>query len=88
MAQNLECCVARAVAGVELGVWIAGNQSFSQFFQLFFALLSVEQMKSAYDSGYRPLAGIKNVFQTAVGTPREEQSVWIECQFVAEIIVY
>ena len=86
LAHHHECVVARAMAGVELGVGIVFRQSCGKCGKVVICLLSVEQMEAANHRMYGPGAGGEDILKSVVGTAGEKQPVGIECQLMAEII--
>ncbi len=86
LAHHHECVVARAMAGVELGVGIVFRKSCGKCGQVVVCLLSVKQMETANHRIDGPGAGGEDILKSAVGTAGEKHPGGIECQLMAEII--
>ena len=85
--QDGKYSITRAMAGVELCLRIGVRQPVRKFFKFGFALMIVEQMESSDNCTNRERTGSKDVFQPAVSTSREQQTICIQSQLVSEIIL-
>ena len=75
------------MAGVELCFWIFCFKSLSQSCQFFFSLLTIKQVETTYNGIYWPGTGRQNIFQSAMSTAREQETIDIQGQFVTEIVM-
>ena len=65
------------MAGVELRLGIAIRQPMGKFWEFVFAFMIVEQVESSHDGIHWEWTCCKDIFQTAMGTTREEQTACI-----------
>ena len=75
------------MAGVESGLRIARLQPVSKRKQFFASFIAIEQVEASHHFADRVWTGCKDVFESAMGTARKQQTFHIQSQFVTEIIV-
>jgi len=80
------CDIARAMAGVEHGLWIVVCQPTGKSDQFIFRLMMVQQVESSHNGRDRPGACSQDILQSTMGAAGEKQSVDIESQLMTEII--
>ena len=66
--------ITRAVAGMEVRLRIGVRQPVGEFTKFILRLMAVEQMEASHNLIHGEGRGGENVFQSAVGTAREQQT--------------